>query len=71
MARKARIIAVAGKGGTGKTIIATLLLKLLMEQGNESILAIDADPAASLPSALGIKVWKTLGEVREEIASPS
>jgi CO dehydrogenase maturation factor len=68
---KASIIAVAGKGGTGKTIIATLLLKMLSERGRERVLAIDADPATSLPSALGVKILKTIGDVREEIASPS
>ena len=68
----AHIIAVAGKGGTGKTVIASLLLKFLSENGaGGRVLAIDADPAASLPSTLGVKVNKTLGDVREEIASPS
>lgn len=70
-AKKAFIIAVAGKGGTGKTIIATLLLKFLTENGRGRVLAIDADPATSLPSALGVKIRKTIGDVREEIASPS
>jgi CO dehydrogenase maturation factor len=72
-AKKAFIIAVAGKGGTGKTIIATLLLKLLTEnkKGRGRVLAIDADPATSLPSALGVRIRKTIGDVREEIASPS
>jgi CO dehydrogenase maturation factor len=69
--KKARIIAVAGKGGTGKTVIASLLLKFLTEQGRERVLAIDADPATGLPSALGVKIRKTIGDVREEIASPS
>ncbi len=69
----ANIIAVAGKGGTGKTVIASLLLKFLAENKSSGgrVLAIDADPAASLPSTLGVKVTKTLGDVREEIASPS
>ncbi|RLG36923.1 MAG: ATP-binding protein, partial [Candidatus Alkanophagales archaeon] len=63
---KGEIIAVTGKGGTGKTLISTLLIKFLSER--ERILAIDADPATSLPSALGVRVQKTLGDVREEIA---
>ncbi|RZN37222.1 MAG: ATP-binding protein [Methanophagales archaeon ANME-1-THS] len=70
-AKKAFIIAVAGKGGTGKTIITSLVLKLLTEQGRGRVLAIDADPATSLPSALGVRIQKTIGDVREEIASPS
>ena len=71
MSQKANIIAVAGKGGTGKTVIASLLLKFLTENGTGRVLAIDADPATCLPSTLGVKVEKTIGDVREEIASPS
>ena len=68
---KANIIAVAGKGGTGKTVIASLILKFLAESGAQRALAIDADPATCLPSTLGVKVNKTIGDIREEIASPS
>jgi CO dehydrogenase maturation factor len=71
MNQKANIIAVAGKGGTGKTVIASLLLKFLSENGMGRVLAIDADPATCLPSTLGVKVKRTIGDVREEIASPS
>jgi len=71
MTQKANIIAVAGKGGTGKTVIASLLLKFLAENGMGRVLAIDADPATCLPSTLGVKVKRTIGDVREEIASPS
>lgn len=71
MNQKANIIAVAGKGGTGKTVIASLILKFLAENGEGRVLAIDADPATSLPSTLGVKVKKTIGDIREEIASPS
>ncbi len=60
----------AGKGGTGKTVITSLLLRFLAEDG-ERVLAIDADPATSLPGTLGIKIKRTIGDVREEIASPS
>ena len=71
MTEKGTIIAVAGKGGTGKTVIASLLLKFLTENGRGRVLAIDADPATCLPSTLGVTVKKTIGDVREEIASPS
>jgi len=71
MTQKANIIAVAGKGGTGKTVIASLILKFLAENGMGRVLAIDADPATCLPSTLGVKVKRTIGDVREEIASPS
>ncbi|MDY6911894.1 MAG: hypothetical protein SVM79_06030, partial [Chloroflexota bacterium] len=40
-----RVIAVTGKGGTGKTMLATLIIKTLTEDGNLKILAIDADSA--------------------------
>lgn len=72
MTKRGTIIAVAGKGGTGKTAIASLLLKFLAEDGSEGrVLAIDADPATCLPSTLGVAVKKTIGDIREEIASPS
>ncbi len=71
MAKRGKIIAVAGKGGTGKTVIAALFLKFLTETRGEQVLAIDADPATSLPSTLGVHITKTIGDVREEIASPS
>lgn len=73
MAERGTIIAVAGKGGTGKTVIASLLLRFITEnqKGRGRVLAIDADPAASLPSALGVRVQKTIGDVRDEIAGPS
>lgn len=60
------IIAVSGKGGTGKTLLSSLLLKALSETGKD-ILAIDADPDSNLPEALGIEVVKTVGDVREEL----
>lgn len=59
------IVAVSGKGGTGKTMVSTLLVHLLKEKGD--LLAIDADPDSNLPETLGLPVEKTLGDVREEI----
>jgi CO dehydrogenase maturation factor len=59
------IIAVSGKGGTGKTVVSTLLVRLLKDSGD--LLAIDADPDSNLPETLGTPVEKTLGDVREEI----
>ncbi|MCW7076363.1 MAG: AAA family ATPase [Candidatus Syntrophoarchaeum sp.] len=69
MADKGRIIAITGKGGTGKTVVSTLFVRFLSEQ--DVPLAIDADPASSLPAALGIEVNRTIGDLREEIAQPS
>jgi CO dehydrogenase maturation factor len=60
------IIAVSGKGGTGKTLVSSLLIKSLTNTGKD-ILAIDADPDSNLPEALGVDVHKTVGDVREEL----
>lgn len=59
-----RIIAVTGKGGTGKTAITTMLMRHLVKDDN-LVLAVDADPDTNLPEALGCKVEHTLGEMRE------
>jgi CO dehydrogenase maturation factor len=60
------IIAVSGKGGTGKTLVSSLLIKALSDS-KKDILAIDADPDSNLPEALGVDVHKTVGDVREEL----
>jgi CO dehydrogenase maturation factor len=61
-----RTIAVAGKGGTGKTTLAGLLIRRLAEAQAGPILAIDADPASNLNSVLDLPLEKTVGDVREE-----
>ena len=58
-------IAIAGKGGTGKTAIAALLIKLLSQRG--VVLAIDADPSTNLNQALGMPLDETVGGVREQM----
>lgn len=60
------IIAISGKGGVGKTLVSSLLIKSLTGS-RKDILAIDADPDSNLPEALGIDVKKTVGDVREEL----
>jgi CO dehydrogenase maturation factor len=60
------IIAISGKGGTGKTLLSSLLIRALSEEGKD-VLAIDADPDSNLPEALGVDVIKTVGDVREEL----
>jgi CO dehydrogenase maturation factor len=60
------IIAVSGKGGTGKTLVSSLLIKSLIGKDLD-ILAIDADPDSNLPEALGIEVDRTVGDIREEL----
>lgn len=62
-------IAVAGKGGTGKTTIASLLAQLLARQG--TVLAVDADPSINLHMALGLPEPETIGAIREELLEAS
>lgn len=64
---EAKTIALTGKGGTGKTMLATLMVKILAEQKGLKVLAIDADSASSLPYTLGIEVRKTVSDKRHEI----
>jgi len=47
-------IAISGKGGVGKTTVAGLIVRELVERGDGPVLAIDADPQYELPSSLGI-----------------
>ena len=56
-------IAVAGKGGSGKTSLASLVIRYLQRSGASPILAIDADPNANLGDSLGLKVGQTVGSV--------
>ncbi|HNX81856.1 MAG TPA: AAA family ATPase [Candidatus Omnitrophota bacterium] len=62
-------IAVAGKGGTGKTTLSALVVRLLKEQGRGSILAIDADPNSNLGEVLGLTPSVTIGGILDDIAS--
>lgn len=61
-------IAVAGKGGTGKTTFATLLIKYLREEKGGYILAVDGDPSSNLNLCLGMKLEETVGHIREDMA---
>jgi len=60
------IIALAGKGGTGKTTIAGLTIRYLVEKRNRPVLAVDADANSCLNEALGVDVHTTIGTLREE-----
>lgn len=63
-----KMIAVAGKGGVGKTSISATIVRLLAERYPGSrILAIDADPAVGLATALGIEAESTLDDIRKNI----
>lgn len=61
-------IAMAGKGGTGKTTVCGLTLDYLAKTGKGPILAVDADANSNLNEVLGVEQVVTLGDIREEIA---
>ena len=61
------VIAVAGKGGVGKTTLCGLLIQYLCESGRKPVLAVDADANSNLNEVLGVETEITLGELREEI----
>ena len=60
-------IALSGKGGTGKTTVAGLLIKYLVKTGRKPVLAVDADSNANLNEVLGMEFTDTLGNSREEM----
>lgn len=60
-------IGLAGKGGTGKTTIAGMLVRYLVEKGKVPVLAVDADANANFNEVLGLEVEESLGEAREEM----
>jgi CO dehydrogenase maturation factor len=59
-----RIIAVCGKGGVGKTSISAAIVRALLKRGGARVLAIDADPAVGLATALGVGVDRTVDDIR-------
>ena len=67
---KTIIIAVSGKGGVGKTSLSAAFVRLLAERKPDAkILAIDADPAIGLSTALGVDVKTTLDDIRKGIVT--
>lgn len=62
-------IALAGKGGVGKTTIAGMIIKYLVENNTGAVLAIDADPSANLNMVLGLDLDWTVGDIREDLLS--
>lgn len=65
---ESKILALTGKGGVGKTSLSAMIVKILSEKfPNKKILAIDADPAIGLATALGVDVKLTLDDIRTEI----
>ena len=61
-----KVIAISGKGGTGKTTLSVLIIRWLRDNRSKSILAVDADPAANLGEMLGVPAKETVGAIREE-----
>jgi CO dehydrogenase maturation factor len=63
----AKTIAIGGKGGSGKTTIAAMIVRLLLNrEGNRAILAVDADPNSCLGSMLGVQPVGTIADIRED-----
>lgn len=60
-------IALAGKGGTGKTTLSGLLIKYLLKHHKTPVLAVDADSNSNLNEVLGVAVGDTLGNAREDM----
>ncbi len=61
-------IAVAGKGGTGKTTLCGFMIDYLCKTKKTPVLAVDADANSNLNEVLGVEVEQTLGDIREEVA---
>lgn len=62
-----KVIAMAGKGGTGKTTTSALLIKYLLEKKLTPVLAVDADSNANLNELLELEVCSTIGEIRKDL----
>ncbi len=60
-------IAVAGKGGVGKTTVCGMMIHELIQQGKTPLLVVDADANSNLNEVLGVEVETTLGSIREEM----
>jgi CO dehydrogenase maturation factor len=60
-----KVIAFAGKGGVGKTTVASLVIRYMGAAGKSPILAVDADPNSNLGETIGLDVPSTIGDIRE------
>lgn len=61
------IVAVAGKGGVGKSTLSALLVRELAARSGKVVLAVDADPNSNLGEKLGVQVERTIGDLREDL----
>ena len=64
-------MAISGKGGTGKSTIAALIIRWLSENTKQPVLAVDADPNVNLNDLLGVELKETIGSIREEMKKAS
>jgi CO dehydrogenase maturation factor len=64
-------LAISGKGGSGKTTIAAMIIRLLLEQQNSAVLAVDADPNSCLGLTMGVQPVGTIAEIREQARAKS
>jgi CO dehydrogenase maturation factor len=62
-----RLIAFSGKGGAGKTTLAALALRRLVATGRRPVLAVDADPNATLAVTLGVEIHETIADLRDRM----
>ena len=65
----ATTIAISGKGGSGKTTLTAIIIRLLMSQSARAILAVDADPNSCLGLTMGVEVGAAIAEIREKARS--
>jgi CO dehydrogenase maturation factor len=64
-------LAISGKGGSGKTTIAAMIIRLLLQNRNKTVLAVDADPNSCLGLTMGVQLHGTIAEIREQARSKS
>ena len=65
----ATTIAISGKGGSGKTTLAAMIIRALSNKSPKGILAVDADPNSCLGITLGIEPEMTVAQIREQVRS--
>lgn len=61
-----KTIAISGKGGSGKTTLAAMMIRALTAQSSMSVLAVDADPNSCLALTMGVEVTSTIAKIREQ-----